>query len=381
MSQHGKLLRAYRETVAKKDDTLKRAVVGKVLRALHHPIMVAEAVRLDTKLASNPETSGIYGAMWQIPPAKSGETVALKRPPKRIRNLSTVVLFLGYMRTQSALMTSAIESPDDRLELVKRFARFTGQLRFEGTIKQGDQEIRDQPAMGNYPAFPSIMKPLSGQGLLPLETPTKTDHRFEMQVQFPSVYEALGRYAFNWEIVRIPDDKIGTPVDVEKLEGDQIGNFDIAVIRFDRTTAYAKEDIKEVVENMKTDLGAPGVGALNLVGANAILRYIGTGIRLVLDILTKPLNQKLIPFKKAGLFMVRAAMSQVLEGNEEVVRAPSVAYYPVLVGEAEDMAVRGVSSSLSVREKNERRIEELKAALDKGGLEEKERRQLEKELN
>jgi len=77
------------------------------------------------------------------------------------------------------------------------------------------------------------------------------------------------------------------------------------------------------------------VNALELVGANAILRYLGTGIRLGLEILTMPLNQKLVVFPSAGLYMVRAAMSQILKGNEEVVRAPSVAYYPVLAREAD----------------------------------------------
>jgi len=387
LSQQGILLRRYADQLAKaragsaSERLAGSETVNQVVDALYQPAMVLEAVRLDLSLAANEATQGIYAELWELPPARKGETPTVTTPPAKIRSVGAVALFLGYVRTQAELARNAEVYPAARAELVKRYGRFTQQLVFAGTGKQGDQEIRDQPATANYPAFPST---LSARPALPpplFDAALGTDHRFNMDVQFPSVYEALGRYAFNWERVRIPDNKIGEPVDVSKLQGEEVSASEVAAVRFSRDTAYAKADINRVIDTMSSDIGPAGVGALELIGANAILRYIGTGIRLGLEILTTPSNQKLIVFPGPGLYMVRAAMSQVREGGEEVVRAPSVAYYPVLARDPDEMAAGGVKRALTAREQTRQRIGELQSRLNQPGIGPEERKQLAQDLD
>ena len=387
LAQQGKLLREYAGALesARAGDEAARATgietVTEVIKALYGPAMVLEAIRRDISLAANDETSGIYSSLWKVPTPKKGEKLKVTTPPTRVRSLNVVVLFLGYMRTQPQLTLNAEVNQAERLELVKRYSRYTQQMLFMGSFAEGDQEIRDQPATANYPAFPSTLTPLSHLQPPLFDAALGTDHRFQMDIQFPSVYEVLGRYSFNWERVRIPDDKIGEPVDVSKLKGERPTFSEVGAVRFGRDTAYTKADIKKVIGEMSTDLGPAGVGALELVGANAILRYIGTGIRLGLEILTMPTNQKLIVFPSPGLYMVRSAMSQVREGNEEVKRAPSVAYFPVLARDPDEIAAGGVKHSLTAQEKAKERIKEIESKLSGSKLGKEERQQLQDELD
>ncbi len=386
IAQHGTILREYATQVKKfreGDKTAQAEIslsLANVMDALYGPAMVLEAVRLDISLAAKQETTGIYGALWQLPkPAKKGEAPKVTAPPTRLRSVSDAVLFLGYMRTQGQLTKNAETSAEDRFELVRRFALYSQRMMFT-PANGGDEEVRDQPATANAPAFPSTLNPMFQISPPLFDAALGTDHRFNMQVEFPSVYEALGRYSFNWERVRIPDEKIGEPVDVDKLKGDQVTIGEVASVRFSRDTAYAKADINRAIETMKSDLGPAGVGALELVGANAILRYIGTGVKLFVEVLTMPQDQKNVVFPTPGLYMVRGAMSQVREGNEEIVRAPSVAYFPVLARDPGEMAAGGVTSALSAREKTEKRIKELENQLA-GTLSDDERKLLQQELD
>jgi hypothetical protein len=379
MSQQGALLRKYAEHL--RQGTARAGTVQDIVEALYQPIVLLEEVRKDIKLTADDDGRAGYGTIWQLPEPKKGskEKSQITSPPTRLRSEGKAALFLGYSRTQRELARDAEAYHEQRLELMKRFARFIGQLTYSGT--KGDEEIRDQPATSNRPAFPSILSPLSPIQPPLFEAALKTDHRFHMEVQFPSVYDALGSYVFNWERVRIPDDKIGQPVDVSKLKGEQIKVGEVAAVRFNRDTAYAKADIGRAIDTIKSDIGPAGVGALELIGANAILRYVGTGIRLFLETLTMPRQDKDIPFPGPGLYMVRAAMSQVREGTEEVMRAPSVAYYPVLARDPDEIAAGAVERTLTAAEKTKERIKEIEATLNGGKLQDAERTALQKELN
>ncbi len=390
MAQHGAILHEYgaQLSIFRQGEKAEQAAastaitrsIGNVTDALYAPAMVLEAVRTDISLAKKPETAGIYGALWQLPkPNKEGEAPKVTTPPTRMRGLGVAVLFLGYMRTQAQLANNAETSADDRFELVRRFALYSQRMMFT-SAPGGDEQVRDQPATANAAAFPSTLKPMFQISPPLFDAALGTDHRFAMQIEFLSVYEALGRYAFNWERVRIPDDKIGAPVDVDKLKGERATLGEVASVRFSRDTSYAKADINRAIETMKTELGPAGVGAMELVGANAILRYVGTGIKLFAEVLTMPLDQKSVVFPTPGLYMVRGVMSQVREGNEEIMRAPSVAYFPVLARDPDEMAAGGVSSALTAREKAAARIKAIEARLASPPLADDERAQLQEEL-
>ena len=378
-SQAG-LLRAYTESLKKEragDDKAHAAKLGQVtdvITALYHPIEVMEAVRLDVKLAADPKTSYPYGALWKLP--KDG---TLKQPPTAIQSEASAELFLGYQRTQPQLMDKADYEPEARHELMVRFGGYLQRTLYDTPMSSGDQQLSDKPALANAPAFPASMAPVPDLSPPLYNAALGTDHRFGMSVQFPSVYEALGNYAFGWERLRVPESQLGQPIDVTKMRGEKVSNWDVAAVRFSRDVAYAEADISRTIASVRNDLGPPGVGALELVGANAILRFVGEGIKTMLDLLTMPQDQKLITFPTAGLYMVRASMSLVASGNEAVVRPPSVAYYPVLARDPDEMAATGVKTEATARERTETEIKALEKQLA-GPMDDKERAAAQKKL-
>ena len=384
IAQNAALLKQYAaqvEAAHKGDEAARvegRRTLADVIDALYGPAMILEAVRLDLTLAAKPATGDAYAGLWRLPSmggAKAGaskagtpqasnaKAAALQSAPTKLRDEGTAVLFLGYLRTQPDLARNAEVDAQQRATLVERFGRFTASLTTAPPEAPGDQQLRDTPVSANRPAFPSTLSVVPESPPPLYNAALGTDHRFSMSVEFPSVYEALGRYAFYWERVRIPDESLGKPIDVSKLRGERVGMGDVAAVRFSRDTAWAEADIRHTIDTMRSNLGAPGIGALELVGANAILRYVGTSIKLALDILTMPAEQKLVTFPAPGLYMVRAAMSQLREGGEEVVRAPSVAYQPVLAREPDEMARGGVQAAVDARGKTEARIHALEARL------------------
>lgn len=378
LAQQGKLLRSYAEQLSKaragseSDRVAGAETVNQIIDALYQPAMVLEAIRVDVGLAAHKDAAEAYTAMWDLTSAGKG------RPPTRLRHTGAAVLFLGYARTQPDLARDAEAYSADRAELLRRYAGFVNRL---AGGSRGDEQLRDQPATANASAFPSLLSAIPDVAPPLFDAALGTDHRMRMEVQFPSVYEALGRYAFTWERVRIPDEKIGEPVDATKLRGEKIRTGEAAAVHFGRATAYAKADVRRAIDSITGDLGPVGVGALQLIQANAILRYIGTGIRLALDVLTMPSDQKLVTFPSPGLYLVRAAMSQVRGGGEAIVRAPSVAYLPVLAREPDEMATAGVTAARDSREQTLKRIKELEARLGQAALTADERAEITTELD
>ena len=372
MSQQGALLREYTDQLRRAQEgdeaaQRDRGVVAELIPALMQPVSTLDEIRKDIALASDEKTAAPYAALWRLPKAPKGQQPKVTSPPTTLQNPSVALLILGYMRTQAKLALQAEAYHDDRRQLLIQFAAYTERLFYEGApAKSGDEEIRDKPATANARAFPSTLAPMVPTSGPLLEAALGTDYRFHMEVQFPSVYEALGRYAFSWERVRVPDELIGQPVDVEKLQREKVTTGEVATVRIRSRHGLQQGGHRTGRGNMQTELGPAGVGALELTVANSILRYAGTAIRFALELLTMPLDQKLVVFPKPGLYMVRAAMSQVREGDEQVVRVPSVAYYPVLARNPDEMAKAGVEAVLKGQEERKKRIAELRPSLRPG---------------
>lgn len=376
MGQQGAFLKEYQENI--KLIKLNRQVaenvalltVTRLHNALLAPLQAMEAIRLDTSLAVNEKTKEIYARLWNVTPPGPGGAVSV---PTQVAKPFAAGLFLAWLRSQSAVAEQAVTDPTRRILLLERYGRFLGQATMKGP--GGVQQVRDTPATANRPPFRSNLSVVPAVKAPLYDAALGTDHRFSHQVEFPDVWAALGSYGFAWERVRIPDDKIGKPVDPDTLKGEEATTGEVASVRFGRATRYAKADIEKVLADTETDLGPPGVGALTLVGANAILRYAGTGIQLAIEIFTRPRDQKQIVFPEPGLYLVRGIMSPYLKGEEEVVRAPSVAYFPVLARDPDEMAAAGVTQAAKSREAAKTRIAEIDAQL-KTGLDDKERQTL-----
>lgn len=356
MTQQGALLREYHDALKAhrggESGALDRGTtaVGKVFDALSVPAAALDAIRTDNSLATGEKTKGAYQLLWG---AAGGGTP----------NVRQVVLFLAWSRSQPESVSKAKTDASARALLLERYTSFGHDVTF--TSGTGNQTIRDTPATANARPFdatltasPAVQPPL-------FDAAFGTDYRFTMAVQFPHVTDALARWAYTWERVKVPEDKIGTPVEKLRGTGTEPTTGEVATVRFGRATQYAKADIERVTSEMTSDLGAVGVGATSLVAANAILRYLGTGIRLGLELLTMPQNQKPIVLPEPGLYMVRCAASPVFEGETAIKRAPSVAYFPLLARDPNEMAVGGVESAVKGQQATTDRITELRAELGK----------------
>jgi hypothetical protein len=377
MGQQGAFLKEYQEALKlikvnrQAAENVGLLTVTRLHNALLAPLQAMEAIRTDTSLATNEKTKEIYARLWNVEPPGPGGAVSA---PTQVAKPFAAGLFLAWLRSQSAVAEQAVTDPARRVLLLERYGRFLGQATMKGVVG-GVQQVRDTPATANRPPFRSTLSVVPPVKAPLYDAALGTDHRFTHQVEFPDVWAALGSYGFAWERVRIPDDKIGQPVDPDTLKGEEATTGEVASVRFGRATRYAKADIEKALAETETDLGPPGVAALTLVGANAILRYAGTGIQLAIEIFTRPQDQKQIVFPEPGLYLVRGIMSPYLKGEEEVVRAPSVAYYPVLARDPDEMATAGVTQAAKSREAAKARLAEIDAKL-KTGLDDKERQTL-----
>ncbi|MGW0809110.1 eCIS core domain-containing protein [Nonomuraea sp. NPDC002799] len=408
LAQQGRLLRTYAEQLGKvragAGKAAGRETVNDVIDALYGPVMILEAVRRDSALAADPA----YTVLWG------------RQGGARLRSQVAAVFFLGYTRTQPVLARDALAYHAARAELLQRFGRYAERLGTGGVATLSDEELGNGPATANTQAFPSTLTSVPPTPPPLYEAALGTDHRMHMVVEYPSTLDALGSYACTWEQVlvrRIPDDETDRPLDATPEHGEQakagpvtadhaktgptpaeradhaktgppkaehgerVETGQVAAERFNRATAYAKADIRRALDNMHTELGPAGVGALSLLGANAILRYLGTGIRLALDQLTLPDDQKLITFPSPGLYLIRASLAQVRKGGEEIVRVPSVAYLPVLARKPAVMAKAGVTAARDSRRLAQKRIADLQAMLDRGDLDSAERARIQEELS
>jgi len=356
MAQHGTLLRQYQEALAAyrggDESALETGTKAAkdVFDSIAAPARALESIRVDTALAADPATKDSYEALWG--PATGAA-------PVKPASMQLAVLFLTWTRSQPESTEKAPGSPEARRTLMTRFFSFGHDVTF--TPATGDQSVRDIPATANARPFDATLT--SAPPLQPplFDAAYGTDHRFSMSVQFPHVTDALATWAYVWERVKIPEDSIGKPVD--KLRGERPTGGETASVRFGRDTRYAVADLSRVTSEMTSDLGPAGVGATTLVGANAILRYVGTGIRLALEMLTMPENQRPIVFPEPGLYMVRCAASPVFKGETPIKRAPSVSYYPVLARDPDEMAASGVETATRRQTAETERIAELHKAL------------------
>jgi hypothetical protein len=375
MAQHGALLRTYRDSLDAhrrgEEGALDKGLdaVRQVYDSITGPTRALEAIRTDRALPADPETKEAWEALW----GTVGAAV-----PTTLENPSLAQLFLSWCRSQPDSVKAAPGDAAARSRLLQRFFSFGHDVTF--TPMAGDQAIRDVPATANALPFDATLS--SSPVLQPplFDAALGTDHRFTMKVQFPDVTDALATWAYNWERVTVPESSIGEPVDPATLKGDKPTAGEVANVRFGRATAYARADIERATKDMMSDLGPTGVGATSLVAANAMLRYIGTGIRLGLELLAMPENQKPVVFPGPGLYLVRCAASPVFKGETPIRRAPSVAYLPVLARDPDEMALGSLEGTLKGEQATRDRIVELEKALaDPGPPEVK--RELQKELD
>ena len=347
-------LERYRASQAEPDRVAAVAGLRVLLDAINVAANVLEAIRNDAALVAH----DAYRMLW---PVRQGEPPR-QAEPDQAPDLSSGELFMMFARTQSTLSTAALRSTDARRELLNRFGRFFLNARPPlGT--SGDQVIQNAPSRANAQSHPSTMS--SYPVLQPplFEAALQTDHRFVMQLQFPSVLDAFARYSYLWERVRVPDSQIGGVIDAATAHGERPSWNEVGSVRFNRASRYARADIGRAVEQITSSLGSAGVGALDIAAAAAIFRYVGTSLRVAFEIITQPAREQPIVFPEEGLYLVRCRAVPITGDNDEVVRAPSVAYLPVFATPGQRMAEQQTAEAQAMNDQAVVRLAEIERLL------------------
>jgi hypothetical protein len=379
MSQHGKQLADYRAAFDQNraQKTQQSAdVMGLMLdnieAALSPDAQLVDIIRNDTALATeiskptndilekkNREScSTAYALLFNV---KLAPDLKLDSAPETV-NQVIVADLLRYMRTQRKLSDKCWNGSDEshraRVELLGRFGRFWVRGRSGG----GDEKILQKPALANTPAWdavlssaPPLMPPLYAAAL-------ETDHAFTMQLQWKHFTDAMARYSYMYEFIRVPDSALTDPAkapDLSRAAGEKPSFGNVADARLARTRRYNAADVARIQQELGD--GALGTSAKTLAEANNALRSVGTVIKLVLDKATEPRYVARYVFPGAGLYVVRCRALPVLDGDEELVRMPSVAFLPVVARDPDEMAIGQVKDATKTQFDARLRIAEIQA--------------------
>ena len=376
MAQREPLIRAFQKATAAgftKSGDVHQQTLRDILKSVLPAADVLEAIREDVLLARLEPISGesrqekedrIYAAVqyrviWGIS-EKEGPTLAGPPDGKRIRE-DLAVLFLGFVNTQPQLFSEAgaDEGHEARQMLLARFLRFVKRV---VTGKTGDEQLFKTPATATDPAWtatltstPVLSPPLYDAAL-------ETDHRFSMGLDFAHWTDAFQIYSYLWERIRIPEGggQAAQDIDLEQAAGAKPRFGEVFDVRLRRARRYNAADI----ERIRSQTGVPfGTSARDLVQLNNVLRIGGTVIRLALERITRPRHEMQIVFPGPGLYVIRCRAVPIVEGHEEVVRAPSVAYQPVVARDPTEMAVTQVQGTVQTRFQARSRLAEIQALL------------------
>jgi hypothetical protein len=325
LSQQGERLREYMavleggkgartgEAGAEKRDALRE-----LLGAVDMPALVMDAIYQDPECF---DTAG-YALLWP-PPSKKGkpEPHPTTVNEARAADPEFASAFLAWLHTQRSLWDDALTNPDSktRRELLERFARFARR----SVGQSEDESVRDQPALANMPAFrahlsatPSLVSPFFAS--------TRADYRFHMQLEPKTIFDPFGmRYSYYWELVEVPAKKKDQEERKEATNASKLEKAStfggVAWHRLSRTTDDNLTDLQRTVG------GVTGTAGLDLVMANALLRYVGTGVRLATEwtFTSEHGSERSFVFPHAGMFIVRCRAVPLHADGQELVRPPS----------------------------------------------------------
>jgi hypothetical protein len=370
MAYHEKLLEQYKYMLedGQFSEEEKKQTMNSVVAALRVNADVVEKIRLDTALANTEESWIGYFAIW---PSENPKKQKLETPPELARE-EIAATFMPYMHTQPYLFKNASKPGNEghkaRVTLLGNFGRFLGRAII--AYERANERLSDSYPRATDSPFSSTLSVYPPVGNFP-EVIAGTDYRFSMNIHFKDVFDAFGFYVYIWERVELPPRNPKNPmepVDVSKLKSETPTIEEVKAARYGRDERYGKEDMERYGQNdldrVRKAIGImPGLGASDIITANNIMRYAGTGIKLGIDRLTMPRSDKLVVFPKTGEFIVRCQASVILKGKEEVVRPPSVAFLQFFVKDPKVMAEEQLKRSVSTEESAKKRITVINALL------------------
>lgn len=367
MAQRAGLLRRYNELrdnfELSSSSADKEATINEIVESLRESADIAEVIRRNFNLGNLRERANLnrlqneerlyasiaYRKIWNL----EINTEDIASAPTTMEPFSGS-LFLSYVLSQPTYSEQALESSHRgnraRQLLLARFFRYLGRISVQSGL-EADQRLIDNPGRFNEPPFNAQMSVFPALGLLN-KAARGGEYRFSMRLFFRDVFEHFLSYSFLWERVQLPETNMSTPEpdrpeDRTPIATDTPGLGELASERFGRTTRYNQEDFQRIQDELNAP---PGTAIIDLVVANAVINYVGTGIRLGFDVLTTPHHEQIVVFDEPGLYMIRCKAVPVLDGDEELVRPPSVAYLLLQVAEPDEVARESLELTIDTQE-------------------------------
>ncbi len=343
-----------------------------LLRATAGPILALESIRKDADLAGHPAYTLIWstaapakvevGQALPGAPAAGTSTAGTPAPPTQAPNPKFALAFFGFARTQGDLLAQ-VDDPSDgpkaRRTLLDEFIEWVPQAM---AVAPADTKIFDSPAMANLRPHPARLFAVPPIGPPLFDAAIQSDYHFTMQMDFPDVFSAMVQFSFAWERLKVNDKQMHAAVDFSKEKGETPSLGEVASLRYKRVGQYAYEDISRTIGTYTNLVGPPGQ-SVELVALNSAFRFLGTTFRLAADALTTPRDEKPIAFPDGeGLYIVTCRANQV-ERGKGFIRAQSVAWMPVFVRDAGQMAEIRLAAAVSDREAAKKRLDEIRKLL------------------
>lgn len=382
VAQHAAALESLEKEVKDGDQYLISQAMENLVSLIYEPLQAMEWMRRTQEAAEHKEWSVLYKKIWNQDNPKT-------YPDKPDSNmLSNLYHFLG---TQPQIVSEARAGKGRaRVEILERFGRFH---KYGAVTKQlfKDQELFTKPAQYNLAPLPSHL--VSSPQLAPpmFSAVRDTDYRFHMAIHFTDVFQALGaRYgglSFHWDKVRIENadmEKLAALEGFAQLSNQKLESKDLVDSaltkdgdnlkdaarkgtgsgqssygeRLGNQMAKESKDLQadldrvdspylKAISKITSTVGIPGVGIENLLVANSFFRGLGRVLSTTVSHALKPSDEANFIFPQEGLYLVRCAAMPVIEGREEVIRAPSLAYLPVWSRDPKKVAETQVNNLLA----------------------------------
>ncbi|MGE5697823.1 MAG: polymorphic toxin type 4 domain-containing protein [Candidatus Sericytochromatia bacterium] len=168
-------------------------------------------------------------------------------------------------------------------------------------------------------------------------------HRFQMNIDWTvegqyATFAAFGPRAYNWDIFRLRT-AIGALSKADE-KSRKVGRGQAAGAELKGGFGEIGEDVEASVREEIID---PTTGTA--IAVDAAVRSIGTLVRSFVSLASTPTNERGVKWEEPGTYVVRCLSARPPLSKEDapenpVVRAPSVAFYPIRVMSAKDLATQ-----------------------------------------
>ena len=380
---------AFRVANSKEALVALEQTLNKLVAFLLPDASVLDGVRANASLTDHP----IYRGLWNLPAVEPANPKVAPVGDDSQINTQVANAFILQMRTNPAAAKQAAAGGEAasaaRRRLMDGLQGAAKEAGLEDRVS-GDAKLRDAEGRANAPPVPSAVRAYPALQPPFFDRTAGADHKFVMGLTYPTDLEAVAAHFVNtytWDLIEIPDgdwSKLEKTADDEKVKGYRPSWGDVLGQKIHREGRYLSADLERVrgaTQGIEALLGPMGTGAEGFVAANRALSVIGNVISTFIQIISEPVSEKTIPFKKPGLYVVRCRVYNA-DASEDAsfIRSPAVAWLPVYARKPESMAEDRLELELRSRGSGEARIQEMEKELGDKTLGEKERKALEDEL-